>query len=212
MASGEARVRAGRMDSAEMAAFMRAERFFAVIDATHPYAVEVTANIKIAAEAVGIPYLRLLRASSELSGTIIVSSIAEAAERLNTVGGNALLTTGSKELRAFTRVAGYAERMYPRVLPTAEAIGTCLALGFKANHIIAMHGPFSEELNAALMRQFDIETLVTKDGGAAGGFPEKLTAAREFGARVIVIARPPDSGGALEQIIAELREMLGSEI
>jgi len=55
-----------------------------------------------------------------------------------------------------------------------ESIERCLELEFPPGHIIAMQGPFSKELNIALMRQFEIKTMVTKDGGKYGGFPENL--------------------------------------
>lgn len=57
-----------------------------------------------------------------------------------------------------------------------------------------MMGPFSHRLNLALMEQFAISVLVTKDGGEAGGMPEKLSAAREHGAKVVVIRRPLETG------------------
>ena len=57
-----------------------------------------------------------------------------------------------------------------------------------------MQGPFSHRLNLALMEQLSIAILVTKDGGKAGGMPEKLSAAREHGAAVVVIRRPPEAG------------------
>jgi precorrin-6x reductase len=204
-------VRTGRMDAGQITALIRNEGFSVVVDTTHPYAVEVTRNIRKAAADTGIPYLRLLRESSRLDGAIIVGSAGEAAEVLKKRPGNVLLTTGSKELDAYIGIPDYEERLYPRVLPTVPSIEACLSCGFKSSHIIAMHGPFSKELNVAIMRQFDIKTLVTKDGGKPGGFSEKLEAARELGAELIVIGRPAEEAdglplGAVVERIAALLE------
>jgi precorrin-6x reductase len=202
------RILTGRLDTDQMSALLRRENSICVVDATHPYAAEATANIKAAASAAGIPYLRLQRRHSDLGSAILVNTISEAAEKLNNLTGNVLLTTGSKELSAFRSVTDYRERLYLRVLPTEESINACLSSGFLQTHIIAMHGPFSKELNVALMRQFNIRTLVTKDGGTQGGFPEKLAAAADLKASIIVIRRPDDEGLTESALISRIGALL----
>ena len=108
------------------------------------------------------------RDGSAFNASDTVASVKEAARRLEGRAGNVLITTGSKELKEYTEVPGYRERFYVRVLPTQESIDACVNLGFPERHLIAMHGPFTKELNVALMRQFHVRTLVTKDGGAIG--------------------------------------------
>ena len=65
-----------------------------------------------------------------------------------------------------------------------------------------MQGPFSRELNVALLREFGIGVLVTKASGVAGGFWEKVEAARECGVELVVIHRPvnEEEGCSLEQV------------
>lgn len=201
-------VRVGRLEAKQMIAMIRREGFSCVVDATHPYATEVSTNIKAAAAETKIPYLRLLRKKSETGSGIIVPSSQAAAEMVGELNGAALITTGSKELVAFTQVPDFEQRLYPRVLPTVKSIQACLALGFSVSHIIAMQGPFSRELNMALMRQFDIKILVTKDGGRAGGFPEKKEAARELGVHLIVLRRPEEEGFSLNGIVSRIVELL----
>jgi precorrin-6x reductase len=201
-------VREGRLDAPQIADLIRDGAFFCVVDATHPYAVEVTSNIKAAASETHIPYLRLGRPKSDLKNTIVADTAREAASLLNETVGNVLLTTGSKELTVFTEVKDYRTRVFPRVLPTVDSIDACVQNGFPANHIIAMHGPFSKELNLALMRQFNIRTIVTKDGGVQGGFPEKLEAAEELGASVIVIRRPEDDAQTFDDTIERIVKLL----
>lgn len=199
-------VHTGRLDTAGMEAILRDADL--CIDATHPYATVVTANIRAAAEAAGVPYRRLLRRPSELpEGSVVAVDAAEAAARLSETEGNILLATGAKELSAFAFLGG--ARLYPRVLPLRESLEACEAAGIPHRNIIAMQGPFSFELNLALMRQFGIRYLVTKDGGAAGGFAEKAEAARQAGVVLVVIRRPADSGEDYETILEDSRRLLG---
>ena len=169
------------------------------VDATHPYATHVSASVRSACEAAGVPYLRLKRSESETGDALAVSSAAAAAAYLKTREGNILLTTGAKELAAFASLG--PERLFPRVLPSRAGIEACEALGVAHRNIIAMQGPFSREMNTATIRQYDIRWLVTKDGGAAGGYPEKAAAAKETGAGLLVLRRPDEEGMDFETIL-----------
>ena len=186
---------AERLDAEGMASLLQSLRFDCVVDATHPYAALATENIRAACAATDTRYLRLSRPSNTPEGCVYVESAERAAEVLAATTGKVLLTTGSKELDAFVRVPGYQERIYPRVLPTVESVQRCLALGFRVQNVIAMQGPFSREMNGATMRQIGASILVTKESGDAGGFSEKLGAARDAGAVAVVIGRPREESG-----------------
>lgn len=195
----------GRLDADGMTEVLRGADV--CIDATHPYAVQATANIRAAAGRVGVPYHRLLRRASTLpEGSVVVNSAEEAAKYLARTEGNVLLATGAKELPAFSGLD--SARLYPRVLPAAESLTACETAGIPRRNIIAMRGPFSKELNLALLRQFDIRFLVTKDGGAAGGFGEKAAAAAEAGVKLLVIRRPVEEGEDYDNILRYCRELL----
>lgn len=187
-------VHTGRLDREDMGRLLSQTVFDKVIDATHPYAVEVTQNLRAACGAAGIPYLRLVRRSEWEDGCRKAGDMAGAAYMLERMPGNVLLTTGSKELAPFA-VPSLRERCFPRVLPTLDSLTRCLDLGFPPAHIICMQGPFSKELNAALIRQFDIKTLVTKDSGGYGGFRDKADAAGEAGCELLVVERPEEETG-----------------
>lgn len=125
--------------------------------------------------AVGARCLRLARPVEALpKGVVSVTSIACAARFLSENPGRALLTTGSKELAPYTRLADYAERFFVRVLPLPGAITKCIDAGFSPSHIIGMQGPFTRELNEAMLRQVGAQWLVTKDSGTVGGTAEKI--------------------------------------
>ena len=198
-------VRCGRLTPEEMTALLQG--FDLCVDATHPYAVDATKNIRAACRAAEVEYHRLLRAESPLpAGSMVFQSAAHAAEFLSGTSGNVLLATGAKELSAFAALD--PERLFPRVLPTLDGIAACEGVHVPHKNIIAMQGPFSYALNCALMEQFRIRFLVTKDGGAAGGFDEKAQAAQDTGAQLIVLRRPAEHGETAEQILTRCREVL----
>ena len=166
------------MDTAEMEAEM-AGGYDVVVDATHPYAAQVSENIRAAAGAAGLPYERLLRPREETGADVLwADSPEDAARLLAELPGNVLLTTGSKDLPIFARVPDFERRIWVRVLPSMDSLRAALELGYPAAHIICMQGPFSQEMNAATLRMMDGAVLVTKDTGRAGGFGEKAEAAR----------------------------------
>ena len=176
----------------------------------------VTHNIKMAcSKRKGLRLLRCLRepgAGDNRPGVIHMPDVEAAAAWLSSVEGNILVTTGSKELAAYTRIRDYGQRIYARILPSAEAVAQCRSLGFEGRHIIAMQGPFSEEMNLAQLREYGCAYLVTKDGGAAGGFPEKIKAAHRAGAAAVVIDRPGSGEGiSLDEIKGQLKEWMDHE-
>ena len=195
----------GRMNEAEMAELL--EPFDLCVDATHPYAVEVSRNIAAACAARGVPLRRVLRENSAIGEEmdwIRVETSAQAAKFLAFRQGNILLTTGAKELPAFSELE--PDRLYARVLPTHAGLETCEQLGLPHRNILALQGPFTQKLNEAMLEQYQIRWLVTKDGGAAGGFPEKAEAARAVGAKLVVIGRPRETGISPEELLEELGE------
>lgn len=197
----------GRLDQSAMSALLSG--FDACVDATHPYAKIVTAAVRAACENTNTPLRRLLRAGSPTEGLVRVSSCAQAAAFLTGQAGKILLATGSKELAAFSPLP--PERLYARVLPTHESITACEALGLPHRNILALQGPFSQELNEAILRQYRIAWLVTKDGGVPGGFREKLAAAKNTGVRLVLVERPADSGDDLEAVLSWIKEGLSCE-
>lgn len=196
-------VSARRLTKEEIREMLRRTGFDLVVDATHPYAASVTENVASACAETGTEYLRLLREEGALpEDAIFAEDAAQAVAFLNTVEGNILLTTGSKELAAYCGISDFAERVFVRVLPTPDSLAACRNAGVKPAHILAMQGPFSTEMNLALLRQTGARILVTKNGGKAGGFAEKAAAAQRAGARLVILGRPPQREGlSLPQVL-----------
>ena len=215
-------VLAGRMDEKQIEAFIEENRIRLVIDATHPFAQAATANIMKACEeaAVHLPvrYVRCVRQDGgsacgkaycekrrhkDAVGTeniVWVDSVPKAVGYLRQTTGNILIATGSKELHLYTAIEDYRERCFARVLSTGPSVAESVRLGFEGSHLIAMQGPFSTEMNLALLRQTEAAYFVTKETGRAGGFDEKLEAASKAGAVLVVVGRPEEDGESLETV------------
>lgn len=190
-------ISAARLTEEDMISLFRSQKFDLVVDATHPYAPVVTENIANSCAATGTEYLRLLREGSDApDDAVFVPDIAGAVAYLNTVDGNILLTTGSKELSSYAGIHDFAQRVYARVLPMEESLHLCQAVALPPAHILAMQGPFSKEFNIAMLRAVSARFMVTKESGTAGGFDQKIAAAREAGCTLVVIGRPPQRQGA----------------
>lgn len=236
------RVREGRLNVEQMRLLAQTENVRAVVDATHPYATEVTHNIKESVKSVHevgsqaaelaqrlgryqgqaanrVPYLRLLRETEDMSGWKREKGIhwmadhAECVADLREKPGNILLTTGSKELMYYCSALESTERLFVRVLPGLESLRICEECGISGKQVIAMQGPFSREMNEALIRQFDIRYLVTKESGSSGGLVEKLQAVQKTGTEAYVIESPKEPDGfSFGGILKELEAMTGSKI
>ena len=191
------------MTSDQMAALFLEERPRLVLDATHPYAAVVTDYVRKACQDTGSSYVRISRDSlgkPENGDILWVDSVEEAVDYIKTTEGPVFVTTGSKELEAYRKIKDYEERLYVRVLPDSRVMGTCESMGISGKHLIGMQGPFSKEMNIAMLRQTGARYLVTKEAGTPGGYREKIEAALECGVCPVVIGRPgKPEGVSLEE-------------
>lgn len=194
----------GRMDRQQMEEFLRSEGYEIVVDATHPYARVVTENIQSAVKTQSSIYLRLEREISETPeaedpdvSIRYFESNADCAKALENTYGNILLTTGSKELATYCASGRLYDRLYVRILPGRESLELCMEQGIKGRQILALQGPFSTEMNAAILKQYDIRHMVTKNSGRTGGYQEKLEAAKILGIPVYVIQPARKDGEAM---------------
>ncbi len=203
------------LEKDEMEALFVAEKPSLVLDATHPYARVVTENVTQVCQKMGIVWYRVLRKSEletkNADSIVTVDSVDQAVEWLKSHEGTVLVTTGSKELVKYTAIPDYKERIFARILPDSQALLNSETLGFPRNHMIAMQGPFSLEMNIATMRMTGANYLVTKESGHAGGFLDKIHAAEVVDATALVIGRPlKETGISLEEACQYL-EPFGTE-
>ena len=184
-----------------------------IVDATHPYAAHISASIDELGRACKRDVIHVARdgASCEEAGWTTVPSAVEAARHVARHGGNVLLTTGTKDLATFVAgIPDFEERLYVRILPVSASLARVEELRIPASHVVAMQGPFSVQLNCALIRDLGVSSMVTKQSGRAGGFDQKVEAALRTGIELVVIGRPPTlEGVSLDEAYRLLEERYG---
>ena len=178
----------GKLSREEMEHLIQTRGVRLVVDASHPFAAEVSTNAMLASKNTAVPYLRFERANTRFANATYVNGYEQAVAYLAEKPGNILLTTGSKFVAKFIPLG--AERLFARVLSTSDSVALCEQAGLKPVNVIAMCGVGSVALNMALLKEFDIQFLVTKESGAEGGLQEKIEAANQMNAEVIIIQRP----------------------
>ena len=208
------RVRSGAMDIEAFVDLVEVEAFVAIVDATHPYAVQVKEMAKTACEGLSIPYLRWQRSSLELEANPLIhwaEDIPSAALIASELGQRILLTTGSNALPDWVSQAPLKDKiLFVRVLPTSEVLARCEFCGFKPNKIIAAQGPFSQEWDEAMFKQLRIGVVVTKESGKVGGTLEKVQACQHLNIPLVILKRPVTDGedSSITQFIKHLEEIL----
>lgn len=188
-------VRWGALDEAGFSKVIEEEDINGILDATHPFAFEVSRLARDAAGRFGIPYLRWEREAANVPYphplVFQVSSWEEAV--LNLAGLNVqrvFLAVGVKPLEFFLQHPLLRSCQFVvRVLPLTQSLNTCLKLGLKPEQVVTFWGVASKELNEALLQHFAAQALVTKESGRQGGTEEKVSAALEIGIPVVVVRR-----------------------
>ena len=191
-----------RLDDKEMTKLFLDKNYDFVVDATHPFAKLVSQNIVKSSHVSGTKYLRIIRNSIENNYCTYFTSFKECVDYLNAVDGNVLLTTGSKDLDKFSSVENYNYRIYVRILPMESSLKRCIDLGYINKNIICMQGPFSQELNIAMINSINAKYLVTKESSDSGGFEEKVQACIKTGAQCLVIRKQYEEGYTIDEIFS----------
>jgi precorrin-6A/cobalt-precorrin-6A reductase len=185
---------------AGLARYLQQHRIGAVVDATHPFASQMTANAIAATRETGTPLLVVLRPAWQPTAGdrwTTVESMEAAAAMLGTVPRRVLLTVGRKDLAPFRAAPWHHYVLRSVDPPPAEASPPSVT-------VIAARGPFALADEERLLRDERIEIVVTKNSGGSAT-AGKLAAARRMGLPVVMLARPPlpqsDTVGSVGQAL-----------
>lgn len=184
----------GPLDKNALRCFIEEKQITRIIDASHPFAVEVSKNAMAAAQEQGVVYLRFERPPLTLPENILINrtdSFQTAAAEAVRFGRVIFLTIGVRNLQPFVSTAeNYGKNIVARVLPLESSLKACRENGLQPSQIVALQGPGTKELNKELLKFYQASVLVTKDGGTTGGTLAKIEAAVELNIPVIFIQRP----------------------
>ncbi|MDV2993869.1 MAG: Cobalt-precorrin-6A reductase [Chroococcidiopsis sp. SAG 2025] len=180
----------GRFTLLEIEAFVQQQGIIGVLDASHPYAVEISQTAIAVCRNFNIPYLRYERpvlTQGAAKGKFDSFESLLSGDYLQ--GRRVLLTVGYRPLHLFQSWQDRAT-LFARILPSTIALESALKAGFTNDRLICLRPPISAALEAALWRQWHISVVVTKASGAPGGEDVKRTVAAELGIDLIAIDRP----------------------
>jgi precorrin-6A/cobalt-precorrin-6A reductase len=187
----------GRLTEETIHDFLMTQGIAAILDASHPFAVEISHLAIATAQAAALPYLRFERPQPEditdaditANPVTPVPSLAALLQGDYLAGQRALLILGYRWLDRFRPWQSQAT-LFARILPSPAALQAALAAGFEARRIIALRPPISAELELALWQQWQLTCVVAKASGQAGGEIIKRQVAAQLGIPLYLIQRP----------------------
>lgn len=199
----------GKKDGEELGRLAKERKVTSIIDATHPYALEISKNLIELSKKSNLSYLRFERPMVKYTGGVKFQSMDKLVEYLDKEEGKILVTLGSNNVHLFKDLKNKKD-LYLRVLPTEYAIKKCEEAGFLPKQIIGLQGPFSKEFNKSIYRNYGITHIITKESGATGGELEKVEAALELGLGLIILQRPEidylEKVEEVEELIERVKE------
>lgn len=186
-------VQVGCFDTQQLEQFLQTQTIAAVLDASHPFAVEISLHAIQATAHRQLPYLRFERpivdSQDDNAQVISLDNFATLLSSDYLYQQRVLLTIGYKALPLFQSWQNQST-LFARILPSVTSLEAALAAGFSSDRIIALRPPVSAGLEKALWQQWNISLVVTKASGSAGGEDVKRTLAAELGIPLITITRP----------------------
>lgn len=184
----------GKFRFDQLGQFLQTQKIRAILDASHPYAVEISQLAIAAATQLQIPYLRFERPALKLapddnSLIITLDSFATLLTGPYLQGQRVLLTVGYKPLSLFAAWQNQAT-LFARILPSTVALEAALAAKFQPERLFAMRPPVPAAMERSLWQHWQLSLVVTKASGKPGGEDIKRTVATELGVTLVVITRP----------------------
>ena len=177
----------GAMEVPEMVTFCHEHGIRLIVDAAHPFAVNLHRNVVDLAGQIGVPIIRYDRIYPPHDEEFVwCKDYNDAIYQLKTHGVNRLLAlTG---VNTISRLQAYWQdhECWFRILKRDESQALAKKVGFPSDHLVY----YEKDDTASLMNQLHPQAIITKESGTSGGFGEKVHAARQAGIEVFVVERP----------------------
>lgn len=182
----------GKLTTAQLPGFLQRHQIHCILDASHPYAVEISQLAIDVATQFQLPYLRYERPAlppQAIESCLYLNSFEELITGNTLLEERVLLTLGYRNLALFQQWHDRAT-LFARLLPSVAALEAALAAGFTPDRLIALRPPLSLDLERALWQHWNLSMVVTKASGSAGGEDIKRQIAAELGIKLVIINRP----------------------
>ncbi|MTJ55145.1 cobalt-precorrin-6A reductase [Anabaena sp. UHCC 0253] len=169
-----------------LVSYLRKMQIDLLIDATHPFANQISGNAAAAAQEVGIPRLMVIRPPWEKledDHWLEVENNIAAAAALENQSQRVFLTIGRQEIATFAHLQKFWFLMRMIDPPNNDVL-------VPPGLIICDRGPFTLENEQEILLKYNIDTIVSKNSGGSATYP-KIIAARKLGIKVVMVNRPP---------------------
>ena len=177
----------GAMEVPEMAAFCQEHGIRLIVDAAHPFAVNLHRNVIDLAEQIGEPVIRYDRIYPPHDEDLVwCKDYEDAIRQLGAHGVHRLLALTGVNTIAKLRDYWQEYECWFRILNRDESLAGAQKAGFPADHLVY----YEKDDTASLIERLRPQAIITKESGASGGFDEKVEAARQAGVKVFVVKRP----------------------
>ncbi|MGB3201219.1 MAG: cobalt-precorrin-6A reductase [Nodosilinea sp.] len=199
----------GRLEVKELGSFVQARGVRGIVDASHPFAVEISKGAIAAAQTLNIPYWRYERPTLDHPAAHDLIDYVPGLEAILTPevlsGERVLLTLGYRWLHHFAPWQTQAT-LFARILPSAVALHAAIQAGFTTDRLIALRPPIGADLENALWQQWRITRVITKASGTPGGEDTKRAVAKQLGIPLSILNRPqldyPELCHSQEEIVS----------
>lgn len=210
---GADEVLSGGMDGKDLVNLIRRKKIGILVDATHPFAVAATKNAIQASQITGINYMRFERPEEDIIENDLIHKVftfKEAALKVSelTKRKDKILHLAGVSTLHYLTAKIHPHHIVARILPSVDSLQKCLDLGLKQENLIAMQGVFSTNFNRALMKEYDISAIITKESGATGGTSSKIEAAMDLGIEIVLVNRPKISELQDMDVLTDLKEII----
>ena len=177
----------GAMEVPEMAAYCQGHDIRLIVDAAHPFAVNLHRNVVNLAERISVPVVRYDRIYPPHDKNLVwCKDYDDAISRLEAHGITKLLAlTGVNTINRL-RLYWQDHECWFRILKRDESQSEAQKTGFPADHLVY----YEQDDTASLIERLQPQAILTKESGMSGGFDEKVEAARQAGVKVFVVERP----------------------
>ena len=177
----------GAMEVPEMAAFCQEHGIRLIVDAAHPFAVNLHRNVIDLAEQIGVPVIRYDRIYPPHDEDLVwCKDYEDAIRQLGAHGVHRLLALTGVNTIAKLRDYWQEYECWFRILNRDESLAGARKAGFPVDHLVY----YEKDDTASLIERLRPQAIITKESGASGGFEEKVEAARQAGVKVFVVERP----------------------
>lgn len=215
--AGANEVKVGGLGVISMLELIQEKKIDLLLDATHPFASKATETAVKAANSAEIEYFRFERPAiphQAIKKLHVVNDFREASITASeiiskTKNGRIMHLAGVSTIpHVLEKISAHS--IIVRVLPAVYSIKKCIELGIPSENIVAMQGTFSSEFNQALMAEFNVDVVITKESGESGGTLSKLEAASKLEIPVIMVKRPEIKQLKKSKVYSDIPELISA--